>query len=162
MIIGYTQIVSDEFARPGDTNAYAARDVIGSSPGVVRALPNVGRFPGSSGYLTKIRFATDNKNAAPRIRAWFYSSAPGAIADNAPFALLYANRAQCIGYVDLPALAPEDATGSDSSAAINADIRLAFALEAGSRDLYYVLETLDAFTPASGSNCFLEVTAELN
>jgi hypothetical protein len=162
MYSGYTQIVTDEFTRPANVTAYDAKDVIGPATAAVGILLNIGRFPASSGYVTKARLVTDNKSAGNRVRVWLYTAPPTAISDNAPFALLYANRAERIGFIDLPALASEDAASSDCASAMNADIRVSFSMAAGSKNLHYVLETLDAVTPNSGQKYFLELTAELN
>lgn len=54
-----------------------------------------------------------------------------------------------------------EAGASDSARSLNADIRLAYA-NTTNANLFGVLETLDAFTPANGQQFYVELTAEQN
>jgi hypothetical protein len=152
-----------EFSRPADTNAYAARDVVSNNAtaSTLMALP-VARIAGGDGYLVRARLVTNRATDTARFRLWLYRIAnPTVPADNAAMTLLWANRTSRIGWLDFAALASEQ-TGSDSAAALIADARLAFACAEGETRLWGLLQALDAFTPASGQQFFVQLVAEVN
>lgn len=162
--VGYTTLVSAEFARPADTTAYAAKDVISTSTSspVVVTFTNFARIADGTGYITKAVAFTDQITNVARLRLHLFHVSPTAINDNSPYLLLYANRANRIGQIDLPAFATEDGTNSTAAASLNDTIRLAYKCSGGSRNIYAVVETLDAFTPVSGQNFYIELTGEHN
>lgn len=166
---GKLKRASAEFTRPADTTAYTARDVVSNSTGASTLMQfDIARVAGGSGYIAKARLITNNKAPTPRLRLWLYTiSTPTVAADNAAFTLLWANRANRLGYIDFPALSTEDPTGSDSASSIATSgtaftIPLAFICAAGDTKLYGLLETLDAFTPTSGQQFYVELTADCN
>jgi hypothetical protein len=162
-VLGQTVAVGLERTRPADVTAYAIRDAVAdstSAPTVI-TFANVARVVGGTGYVTKFRALTDQAANVAVMRLHLFNVAPTPINDNAQQTSLYAPRASYLGYVDLPAMAQEG-TGSTAAIAQNTDIRLAFACAAADRNLYGLLETLTAFTPASGQKHYLEITAELN
>jgi hypothetical protein len=152
---------SVSFARPANTTAYAALDTV--SPAVTANLTfsNAARVNGGSGYITKARLMTNQSTNVARFRLHLFHTAPTAIADNAPYTLLFANTANRIGSIDFPACRTEG-TGSDASASLNIIDRLPFVCAVGSRDIIGILETLDAFTPVSGQQFFVELTTDIN
>lgn len=157
-------VAASELTRPSDTTAYAALDVISNSTSapVVLTFTNLARITGGSGYIVKARVMTDQKVVVARFRLHLFHTAPTAINDNSPYLLLYANRANRIGQVDFSAAGTEDATNSTAASALAKDERLAFVCATGDRNVYGILETLDAFTPASGQKFYVELTADLN
>jgi hypothetical protein len=165
---GITIEVSDEFARPADTTAYAVGDAIGATTSNTGTTPLrsivVGAANGATGYLTKFRLMTDQAACVAVIRVHFYTvAAPATVipGDNALMTLAWANRAQRIGSIDLPALATE--LGSNTAArAQDLTSRLAFQCDAADNKIYYRLETQTIFTPASGQSWFLALTADRN
>jgi hypothetical protein len=154
--------------RPANTTAYAALDAISDSTSTPTCItfanmaPEVGSN-GGSGYIVKARMLTNQSTFTGRIRLHIYSTAPTAINDNSPFTLLWANRANRIGFITFPAAATEG-TGSDSANAIAApgtgNIALAFKCANGDQSLYALAETLDGFTPTSGQIFFFELQAD--
>jgi hypothetical protein len=161
---GTTTTIGTEFTRPADTDAYAALDAVSdstSAPTII-TLADVVPAVGGTGYITKVRCFTDKAAAmAPRFRIHIYNESITPINDNAAFTLLYANRAKRVAAVDLAAFRTEGA-GSDASAAQNITDRVAFACAPASRALFALVETLDAFTPASGQKFYLEISVEAN
>lgn len=149
---------SVELTRPSDTNAYAVYDVVSNSTSApaVLTFTNCARVVAGGGYIMKVRLFTDSATAmlGAQIRLHLYHTAPTATNDNAQFVLLYANAANWIGYIDLPALATEG-TGSNSSAALWVDMPLKFHCAAASTSLYGVpeLRTVGA-APASGQKLY--------
>ena len=154
--------VNVNLTRPADTNAYAANDVIANSVGAPAVL-TIPFMPenGDSGYITKVRALTNVNNFTGRLRLHLYTAAPNAIADNAPFTLLWANRETRIGFIDIPAMQTGGA-GSDASNALLADIRLFFKLSDTSKNLFAIVQTLDAFTPVASQQFFFSFLIDRN
>lgn len=148
---------SATFARPADTAAYAALDAVANSTNAPTVVTVAGGSPYTSeyGFIVKAQLHTDQKSCVARIRAHLFNAAPTAINDNSPYLKLFASAASYIGSVDFPALSTEDPTNSTGATAIatpgNGNLALPFTLGADST-FYYLLETLDAFTPANGQN----------
>jgi len=129
-------------------------------------LKNIFRTAGGSGYITKVRVITDLSTWVDRLKLHFYSTPISAIADNAVFTLLWANRAARLGAATMPAMATEG-TGSDSAAALaipsdGSGLILFVQNNDASQDLYFRIEDLDSGTPASAQNFYIEVTLESN
>lgn len=156
---GKMAVVNGEFARPGDTTTYAANDVVGN--GSVVTFQNVGAEEGGSGYITNVRLVKSTATITNAVfRLWLYSEAPTPIADNAPFTLLWVNRAKRLGYVDLACTT--EGTGSDSASAFVTNLNLKFMCGAASRNLWGVLEAKQAYAPGASEVFWLEVTADQN
>lgn len=159
---GNNTVIAATFTRPGDTTAYAAKDVVSNSTSAPTLLSwVVGRINAGSGYIVKARLMTDLSTDVKRYRLHLYHTVPTAINDNAQFTELYANASKRIGYIDFDALATEG-TGSTAASALNKDIRLFFKCAAASQKLYGILETLDAGTPGNAQNYFIELSTENN
>lgn len=160
---GYMGPVAATITRPADTTAYAAKDAVADSTSAptVLTFSKIARLPGSSGYIVKARLMTNQSTNTARFRLHLYHTAPTAINDNAAHTLLWANRANRVGYIDFPA-AQTEGTGSDAANSQNDTVRMPFVCASASRHLYGLLETLDAFTPASGQIIYIELTADQN
>lgn len=154
---------SVSFTRPADVTAYAVNDVVANST----SSPTLMEFTGCAnanagqGYIVKARLMTDQKTCTARFRLAFYHTAPTAINDNAAKTMLFANKDKLIGRIDLDATATEDATNS-TGASVQSTTLLPYVLASGSTSIYCILSTLDAFTPASGQQFYLEITCELS
>lgn len=165
---GKTVMVSGELTRVGggDTNAYAANDVVSNSTTTTTPveIANLARINGGSGYITGARLTTNQKSITPRFRVHLFSSNDATLAgDNLPHKELYADISKRIGSFDLPNMATgADSTNSDMSRALDFNLRIPFHCGANTKSIWYVLETLDAFTPTSGQKFTLTLNAELN
>jgi len=161
---GNLVMISTEFTRPADTTAYAANDVVSDSTSAttMEALAGAARVSGGSGYIVGIRIATDKKSIVPRIRLHLFNTNGATLAaDNAAWKDLYADSAKRVGYWDLPAMITgADSTNSDNSRSIDLACRIPFTCAVTS--LYYVTETLDAFTPASGQKFTVTLFVDRN
>jgi hypothetical protein len=104
---------------------------------------------------------TNQSTCTARFRLHLFNASPTAINDNAAYTLLWANRAERIGYIDFTACQTEG-SGSDAANSQNDSVRLPFVAGAGNRTIYGLLESLDAFTPASGQAFYISLTADLN
>jgi len=142
--------------RPSNTTAYTAGDVVGDTGGsAIITLSSIGP---SAGYVLIQSVALVFSDASvpsgmAAFRVHFYSASPTAIADNAVFDLVSGDRANYLGYVDLP-------TPSDlgSSLYTQADYcgRLV-KLASASTSLFAEIETRGGYTPASASTVLLTV-----
>jgi len=161
---GRTVRVAATFARPADTTAYAALDTVSTSTSapVVITFSSMARINAGSGYITKARIMTDQKTNSARFRLHLFHTAPTLTNDNAAFPLLWADRANRVGKIDFSPVTTEDATNSTCAESMNDAVRLSFTCETANTALYGILETLDAFTPASGQNFYISLTAEQN
>jgi hypothetical protein len=155
------------FTRPAENaTPYSVNDIVSSGAGatVPITLSNIARVNGGTGYITKARLGTNQSTCTAQFRVWLYTvNNPTLAVDNAPHTLLWTNRASRLGYVDVPALATEG-TGSDSAFGMWQIDNGPFAFVTASNDknLYAVLETKSAFTPASGQAFYLEVFSDVN
>ncbi len=156
---GKLTAVSATFTRPADTTAYAALDVVGAAVTANISFADAARVNAGSGYVAKARLMTDQSTNVARYRLHLYHTAPTAIADNAPMTLLWVNADKRVGYIDFAACKTEG-TGSSAAGSINFTDHPAFVCAALSRNLFGILETLDAFTPATGQNYHVELTLE--
>jgi hypothetical protein len=152
--------------RPDDTTAYAAKDAIADSASAPTALTftRLGRELNGEGYITGARIATNQAANVARFKLHLYRVAPTAINDNAAFTLLWANRATRIGAVTFAACATEG-TGSDMAVAQaypsdGGGLVLPFKCASTDDDVYGLLETLDAFTPAALQVFYIELTVD--
>lgn len=159
-------VLSYTFTRPANTTAYTAKDVVinATSAPTPISFPLAGRAQGvaGSGYVVGVRVATDQEANVAQFRAHFYKAAPagGWPADNAPYGLIYADNANYLGYVDVGPLSAEDTGAGDQADDENDAARLVYECALGSDTLYVVLETLTAFTPASGQGFYVAVALE--
>ena len=160
-VVGQLVRVAAEFTRPADTTAYAAKDAVGdstSAPTVI-TLTDAARANGKGGYIVKLALRTNKSTITPRFKVHLFHTSPAAINDNAAFTLLWANRALRIGGFELAAMSTEGA-GSDMATAHDLTVRIPFVAAAASRNIFALLETLDAFTPDSGQVFRLELVID--
>lgn len=142
--------------RPSNTTAYTAGDVVGDTSGsAIITLSGIGP---SAGYVIIQSVGLVFSDASvpsgmAAFRVHFYSASPTAIADNAVFNLSSNERADYLGYVDLPT--PSDLGNSLYTQADYCGrlVKLASA----STSLFAEIETRGAYTPASASTLLLMV-----
>ena len=153
---------SASFTRPADTTAYAANDAIADSTSepTLLSFANCANANGGQGYIVKTRLLTNQKTCTARFRLSFYHTAPSPVNDNAPKPMLYANKDKLIGRIDLDPCNTED-TSSDAAYALSTAL-MPYVCAAADTTIYCILTTLDAFTPASAQQFYLEITCELS
>jgi hypothetical protein len=153
---------SASFARPADTTAYAANDAVANSTSAPTLLSfaNCANANAGQGYIVKTRLMTNQKTCTARFRLSFYHTAPSPVNDNAPKPMLYANKDKLIGRIDLDPCNTEDTT-SDAAFTLSTAL-MPYVCAAADTTIYCILTTLDAFTPASAQQFFLEITCELS
>jgi hypothetical protein len=162
--VGSTLVISAvTLTRPADTTAYAAKDAVSnstSSPSVL-TFSSVGRVNAGTGYITGARLTTDQSTNVAQYRLHLYAIAPTAINDNAAQTLLWADRTKRVGYIDIGPIVTEG-SGSDAASGLNIDIRLPYKCDTSDTNLYGLLETLTAFTPASAQNFYISLSIDQN
>lgn len=142
--------------RPSNTTAYTAGDVVGDTGGsAILTLSNIGP---SGGYLliqsASLVFSDSSvPSGMGAFRVHFYSASPTAIADNAAFDLVSGERANYMGYIELPT--PQD-LGSTIYTQVDYPGRL-LKLAAASTSVFAEIETRGAYTPVSASTVQLRI-----
>lgn len=156
--------VGYSFTRPANTTAYTAKDVVSNatSSATIMSFTNLSRAKGKGGYIVRAKIETDQKTCVARFRLHLWDTSVTAKNDNDPFDFLNANASTRIGWIDFGACATEDATTSTGAVSVRDDLRLKYQTASGSRTIYGILETLDAFTPANGQSFRVDLWAENN
>lgn len=145
--------ISDSFARPADTIAYAAGDAIQNATSGPTTRQFADLFPGGggSGYLS-IAAVVRNTAVTPRLRVHLFATDPVTKAvDNAAFSIATGDEGAYLGYIDLDAMSRGAACSANRKEIV-----------CGGTNLFYQIQTLDAFTPASGTNYLLKATLDSN
>ena len=157
----YRAVVS--FARPSNTTAYTAGDVIGvadtgtpaNAGSAINTLTSIGP---AGGYvlIQSVELLIGNTSVPSGMsgfRLHLYTASPTAVLDNAAFDLVSGEVANYVGFVDLPA--PQD-LGSILYSQADYSGRL-IKLASASTSLFAELQTIGAYTPASGTVYTLRV-----
>lgn len=157
--------LTDSWTRVADTNAYTIADVIAATVSntdttALRSLA-LGRS-GTRGFALRfLSVAFQKTDFLPTIRVHFYNVAAPTTAlagDNVTFVQYYANRAQKLGFVDLPAHTLYHA-GDDYTNAYKDNLDLILVPVAGL--IYYRLEIVGgtSITPSSAMPVNLRLRA---
>lgn len=130
--------------RPDDTTAYAAGDVIGTSPATVIEFANVAPQGGGTIVLLYASHMINvGSSAQGQLRLHLYSSAPAGIADNATFNLPAGDRDKYLG--SLTIAAPVDL----GDTMFTEDDYLRKIVVATSSSIFAIAESVSAFTPTA-------------
>jgi len=138
---------SDTIARPNDTTAYTALDVVSTVAGGMLEFANLG----DAGDLVVILGARLScaVNAVPSgctgYRLHLYSTAPTAIADNAVYNLPSTDLAKYLGYITTST--PIDLGDNIFSE----DDNLNFTAKLAGTSLFGILQTIGAYTPTASA-----------
>lgn len=141
-----------QFTRPTNTTQYTANDVVGTGTSAIHEFKNLGKLGGFV-QLQSIRLqihVASIPSGMSNFRLHFYQTSPTAIADNAAFDLVAADRTPYIGYVDLPA--PQDFGSTLVSQVDYAGFLMQF--NPNSNSVYAQLQTLGTFTPGANSEVY--------
>jgi len=156
---------SDSIARPSNTTAYAAGDVISeittNDHFTFTGIANVGVYTGT---LDAARcFSSANKSTLPDLELWLFHTDIAEVADNAAFAPTDAEMLTLVGIVDFPVASwkignPAADTGNVVCEVRNIGLPFRLAGSASAPYLYGQLVVRNAYTPVA-SEVF---TVELN
>jgi len=147
--IGY--VSSSSNTRPADTTPYPALSVVSSNPASYEQFDSIGPAAGGKVLLTLLKLRWDS-SALPAGMGYFrlhlYNAAPTPIADNAAFNLIAADRDKYMGFIELPPPLDLGDTLYTETEAMNYAIRKEVTVLSGGT-IYGILQTVNAFTPAS-------------
>ena len=141
--------VSQTISIPATTN-YTAEDVISdnASTGTYGTFSNVVASPGGSGTIVQAVCVVQTTNQAHRVTLLLFNAVPTSnLNDNAVnTAPAWADLAGYIGEINYPAL--NDRGGASKAEVIPGEGKLPkpFTCAVGSKDIYYIAITEDAFT----------------
>ena len=143
--------------RPSNATAYTAGDVVGDTGGsAILTFSNMG--PNSGYVLIQSAALIFSDSAVPSgmgsFRVHLYSASPTAIADNAAYDLVSADRSAYMGYFDFPAPVDFGSTLYTQTDYIGRMIKMATS----STTVYAQIETKGAYTPVSASTVELRIS----
>lgn len=150
-----------QFARPGDTVAYAVGDAVADSTSAPTAMALAGPTyaAGGDGYITAVLLQKGGAtvtNAAFRIYLW--NALPTLVGDNLPYTALWADRAKLVGHAEV--VLRTEGAGSDMAFGLDDARRIPFSLAAADAVLYATLCAEAAYAPASAEPFRLVVAVE--
>lgn len=164
-VTGTVTTVGVEFTRPANITAYDIGDAVTNSASttIPMEFANLVGVTGGNGIIKTVRLETDQKSITPRIRVHLFSDKTSLTvsADNAAWKDVYADSAKRLGYIDLAAMVTgADAAASNVSYSFSSALSFPVHAITGSRSIYAVLETLDAFTPTSEEKFYLYISLQ--
>ncbi|RJE47674.1 hypothetical protein A7K50_03230 [Dehalobacter sp. MCB1] len=145
-----TKISSTSFTRPADTTAYTANDVVGPAVTGNLSFSDVSMISGAPIKIESAMMEIDVAavpSGMSTFRLHIYNAAPTAIADNAAFNLIAADRSKYLGYITFSTPVDFGDTLISDVSALKKIIKLAD----NSTSLYGILETIGAYTPTSAA-----------
>ena len=160
--------VNAQIIRPADTNAYIANDTIAdkTSGATIITFASVARRNGGGGYITGLRIGTNKDDFLSQFRLHLFKTAPTVLSDNAPMtAPLYADIASYLGHITLSTAilqAASSAVFAQQDTTIEPPVAIPYMCADGSRDIYGMLETRIALTPASAQKFDIRMMIEVN
>lgn len=154
--VGYTSGFTQ--TRPNNTTAYTALDVVGEDPAENMEFGGIG--PEAEGavngkvLITHVALRMD-RNSVPagmtQFRLHLFNGSPTAIADNAAFNLIEADRDKYQGYIEIPTpLDLGDTIYNDTEGGYYPVRKEVSVNSIG--NLYGVLQTVGAYTPAASTS----------
>lgn len=150
------------FTRPSNTTAYAAEDAVNDNT----STPHILAFASSENspkigqdiIIKTLKVSTNNATVTNgSFRLYICKDTQTITADNTAQTLLYADRANRVGYIDFTLTS--GGTGSDCGEAFVTDANIPFKLTTTAFYGYIVAKA--AYTPASGQLFNLEIEAHL-
>ena len=146
-----------EITRPANTTVYSPNDVVADVTAAFKPILNVAKAAGAGVKIVRARIQTEDTGVAgARFNLHLYKEAPTFIADNAPFAVAYANAVKRIGAIPIVM-----GTGNMNTVGMNDYNQV--ILNPTSRDVYWILETVSGFTPSANSTRFtISIDCELS
>lgn len=143
------------FTRPNDTTAYAASECVSNSTSAPALLNFANVLPnaGGDGYIVAARAFTNASAFNTLLRLHLYKvSTITPINDNAAFTLLFANRANRVGFIDFSGWTT-GGSGSDAAGTLGlfpgSGSSLPIELASGQTSLWGMVETRAVFTPTA-------------
>jgi hypothetical protein len=168
-VTGNTVELATTITRPANTTAYTAKDAIAdkTAAATILTFTNAAQAAGRGGYVVGATVMTDQTANTAQFKLHLFHTAPGAVVvDNAAMtAPLWTDRASYVGSIIFAAAAQEGGAGAafaQLTTGAEPQFPMPFVCAAADSNLYGMLETLDAFTPASAQNFYLVLRIEQN
>lgn len=148
------------FTRPANTTPYAGGDCVCNSTSAPALLFfGLGAQPQTRGYITNAKLAKSSEVIAnAQFRLYLFKTAITPVNDNAAFPLLFADAQSLIGFIDFEPTT--EGAGSDCALDVLTNINLRFENDPSAKIIYGVLVAKGAYTPVSGEQFIVELTAE--
>ena len=157
-------IVAATITRSANTTAYASNQVIANATGNTYAtFTGLARINGGAGLITKVRLFTNQINNTASYRIHLFHTVPPSQSDNALYQLPYEHNIIGIGTVDISNLTSDGGVGPATTASrgVNTDIKLDYG-GGSTANVFAILQVLSPFTPISGQQFYIELTAIQN
>lgn len=162
---GRTKSVFATKTRPADTDAYSAEDVVsesaanGAGTAFIFALP-----PRSSGYLTEGRIQVKTAGVTAAFTLFLFNALPTSELDDnaANTAPDYEDLSSYQGRIDFPGMSDlgGDSSWSQATPSTAGGLPIRFAV-GSTGQLWGILVTRDAFTPASAAAFRIDLVADI-
>ena len=137
---------SNIMVRPvgGGTNVYAAGDVVGQ----LLTISNVAKSDGTGVRISRVRLQTNDTGVAgKKFNIHIYRDVPTIASDNAPFTIDWSNHLKRVGVFPI-------VLGVGNSGTVGMNDYNEITLNPLAKDVYFVIETVDGFTPSASSTEF--------
>ena len=146
-----------EITRPANTTVYTANDVIADVTATFIPFLNVAKAIGAGIKIVRVRVQTEDTGVAgKKFNLHLYREAPTFIADNAAFAINYTNASKRIGAIPV-------VMGAGNLGTVGMNDYNQLIINPVARDVYFILETVDGFTPSANSTRFqITIDCELS
>lgn len=137
-----------EITRPANTTVYSANDVVADVSAAFLPFLNVAKAVGAGIKVIRVRIQTEDTGiAGKKFNLHLYRDTPTFIADNAAFAVSYANASKRIGAIPV-------VIGIGNMGTVGMNDYNNVIINPVARDVYFILETVDGFTPSANSTKF--------
>lgn len=148
---------SVEITRPANQTPYTAGDVVADTTAAFIPFANVAKAIGTGVKIVRVRIQTDDTAVAgTKFNVHLYKDAPTFIADNAAFAVAYANATKRVGAIPVVM-----GTGNLGTVGMN-DYNIAMCNPVA-RNIYFIIETVTGFTASANSTKFtITIDCELS
>jgi hypothetical protein len=138
------QNIDVEITRPANTTPYTAGDVVADVSAAFIPILNIAKAAGKGVHIKRVRIQTEDTGFnGKKVSVHIYKEAPDFIADNAPFVISYANSKKRKGQIPIII---NDTVGMNDYNPI--------MVNPTARDIYFILQTIDAVTPSANSTKF--------
>lgn len=137
-----------EITRPANQTPYSAGDVIADTTAAFKPFTNVAKAIGTGVKIIRVRIQTEDTSVAGlKFNVHLYKEAPTFIADNAAFAISYANASKRIGAIPV-------VMGTGNLGTVGMNDYNQMITNPTARDIYFIIETVSAFTASANSTKF--------
>lgn len=145
------------FERPANTNVYTAGDVVADVSDAFKPFVGVAKSNGTGVKISRVRLQTNDTGVAgKKFNIHLYKEAPTFIADNSPFSINYTDATKRLGVFPI-------VMGVGTMGTVGMNDYNQIICNPTARDIYYIIETVDGFTPSANSTKFqIAIDCELS